>query len=304
MIDASKKGDIVEFEINNEGITKVKDINFEHLTLQYKITHEGLSEEIAREFMTENSIIEYVCYHLKNLKYTNLLPIQCYRSMKKLLIHSGANILFMPTKFIHMTRLAFCGNFSMGNDPTDMITQLKYLKDWKSWDDQIHSSIWKKYHMWTGKWGENNYKCRAEVIQYFKEILSGEIEQPTEYDFKESLQYICSNNNAKYYEYRFNYNEIFPVTSLVEKAHSRGWTDTLIEDDKVYGISEIQEDAFIGSINNKFYAIPTQRKLDSLNYEAVLDDEGNPVMVMKHPPDKIVIHKGKPVFKHRITKWD
>lgn len=210
----------------------------------------------------------------------------------------------MPTKFIHTTRLAFCGAYGMDNSPTDMIEQLKYLKDWKSWDEQTHHSIWKKYHIWTGKWGESNYKCRGAIIEYFKEIFSGEIEHPTEHEFKESLQYICNNNNSRYYEYRFNYDDIFPVTSLVEKAHSRGWSDTLIEGDKVYGIGEIQDDACIGSINGNLYAMPTQRKLDSLNYEAVLDDEGNPVMVMKQSPDKIVIHKGKPVFKHQISKWD
>jgi hypothetical protein len=304
MIDASKKGDIVEFEINREGVTEVKHINFEHLTLQHKMTYEGLSEEVAREFMTENSVIEYVSYHLKNLRHTNLLPIQCYRSMKKLLIHSNTNILFMPTKFIYTTRLAFCGAYNINNTPTDMIEQLKYVKDWKSWDDQTHHSIWKDYNIWTGKWNESNYKCRGAVIEYFKEIYSGEIKHPTEIEFKESLEYICSNNNSRYHEYRFNYDDIFPVTSLVEKAHSRGWSDTLIEGDKVYGISEIQEDACIGSINGNLYAMPTQRKLDSLNYEAVLDDEGNPVMVMKQSPDKIVIHEGKPVFKHRISKWD
>ena len=304
MIDASKKSEIMEFQVNREGVVESSQVNFEQLALENKITYEGLSEEVAREHMTEDDILAYVKSYLINLRHTNILPIQCYKSMKKVLVHATVPVVFMPTKFIYITRLAFCGSYGTNESLTDIIEQVKYLKDWKSWDDKLHHSIWSKYPTWTGRYGEHEYKCRAEIIKYFEKIYTEKIEMPKEHEFDEEVKNICVQNNTRPYEFRLDYDKIFPVNSLIEKAHSNGWMTTITENDKVYGLSPIQEDANITSINGKFYAVPSESKLDQLNYEAILDDEGNPVMVMKNPPDNIVIHEGKPVFKHPISRWN
>ena len=304
MIDASKKGDIMEFKVSREGVCTSHKINFEEATLEHKITYEGLSEEVAREFLTEESVMAYVKSYLTNLRHSNILPIQCHRSMKKVLVYARVPTLFMPSKFIYITRLAFCGYYGTSETMTDIIEQVRYLQDWKSWDDKLHDSIWKKYTIWTGKYGEHYFKTRSEIIKYFIKIHNEEIEMPKEHEFNEELKNICNENNVRFYEFRLDYDKIFPVNSLIDKAHANGWFQTITEDDKVYGISPIQEDADITSINGKFYAVPSNSMLNKLNYEAVLDDEGNPVMVMKTPPDDIVIHEGKPVFKHPISRWD
>ena len=304
MIDASKKGDIMEFKVSREGVCTSHKINFEEAALEHKITYEGLSEEVAREFLTEESVMAYVKSYLTNLRHSNILPIQCHRSMKKVLVYARVPTLFMPSKFIYITRLAFCGSYGTSETITDIVEQVRYLQDWKSWDDKLHDSIWKNYTIWTGKYGEHYFKTRSEIIKYFIKIHNEEIEMPKEHEFNEELKNICNENNVRFYEFRLDYDKIFPVNSLIDRAHANGWFQTITEDDKVYGISPIQEDADITSINGKFYAVPSNSMLNKLNYEAVLDDEGNPVMVMKTPPDDIVIHEGKPVFKHPISRWD
>jgi len=241
--------------------------------------------------------------YFANLRYTMILPIQAAKSLP-FLRYTNIEILFMPAKLIHATKLF--GYASYNTKEMHMIEQLKHIPEWTKWDNEVSGFVWSKYLQMTGRYGESNFECRAAIMSWLAKVQSGKIEKPSEDSYNKIIATIVEEHGESRWDYNLEYEKIFPTKYLEQKARDNGWETTVTSKssqgtEEVYGLSTQKDYTVPIEINGEYYAASMDP--DRTSWKAVIDDNGEPQLVYTSSNYDIVKHQGKLMFKERISRW-
>ena len=151
-----------------------------------------------------------------------------------------------------------------------------------------------------GRYGEQNYECRAALMNWFAAIHSGIVERPDEDEYRNEIRKIVEEYGESTYDYNLEFEKIFPTKYLESKARNSGWDETVTQNgingnEEVYGLSTQRDYTTPIEIDGKYYAVSVDDERTS--WQAVIDEDGNPRLVYTASDYEIVKHKGKLMFK-------
>ena len=295
ILAASKNGQIIFMKTGN-----AEDEQYQKIDLNYDPDEDAV--ELNEEGTQRRSYAQVISY-FSNLRYTIILPIQAATSLP-FLRHANIEVLFMPAKLIHAAKLL--GYASYNTKEMQMINQLKYVPNWTKWDDETSAFVWSKYLSMCGRYGEQNYECRAALMNWFAAIHSGIVERPDEDEYRNKINKIVQEYGESTYDYNLEFEKIFPTKYLESKARNNGWDETVTQNgingnEEVYGLSTQRDYTTPIEIDGKYYAVSVDDERTS--WQAVIDEDGNPRLVYTANNYDIVKHKGKLMFKEKMSRW-
>ena len=235
-----------------------------------------------------------------------LLPIK-FKDSVPWLKFLNETILFVPTDLIHALQLI--GNFGENTKDHEAIHQLKYCPDWSKWSDKASASAWGKYLQFAGRYGDTNYKFRADVMEYFGDIEDGRVKKPTPQEYADKIDSILVEHGEHSYQYNLEYETMYPALHLKERAKDLGYeeTDTMINDtgnEEVWGYTDKKDGYKPMSINGSNAIVATHPEDNETDYKAILDDDGKPQLVFKRSNlFDIVERNEKLVFREKMNRW-
>ena len=235
----------------------------------------------------------------------SILPIQCMKSLP-MLRHLDLDIVFVPAEFIYGIKL-LTNSYGDSKKDIEAISQLKYMPQWKTWNEEVSNFVWGKYRMLFGRYGDPNYKCRTEMMEFIVAIKDGSIAKPTPDEYYNTLEDILSKHSESSYRYQTSYQKMFPELHLEEKAKTLGFEETVRAENEngdigVWGYTEYKDGYVPMNIGGRYVAVAKDSD-DLDDWEAVIDDDGNPQLVKRNIKLGITSKDGKLKFMEEINEW-
>ena len=118
----------------------------------------------------------------------------------------------MPAKLIHAAKLLAYASYN--TKEMQMINQLKYVPNWTKWDDETSAFVWGKYLSMCGRYGEQNYECRAALMNWFAAIHSGIVERPDEDQYRDKINKIVTEYGESAYAVSYTHLTLPTIYSV------------------------------------------------------------------------------------------
>jgi len=262
------------------------------------------------------TLMSNLCGH-----YTVILPTQ-WKQFDVMNQNLGVEILFVPSKFIHMIYLVTRAGAGINSTWKQLmfIDVLKHIPNWQEIDPVILASVIRNTRDMYRNYGTPDSKITSKIYNYLIDVrINNKFVTESEFDsFQNTLNTELESTTR--HSYNLDYKRMFPEMYLKERALQLGYESKYIESNpndksEVWAYSDSPRDLNYLSptkIGGEPCWIVTSGTFNPYNESfrsdiaATLDDNGKPVLVVNWEALKnIVVVERDGILKCRetITEW-